>query len=77
MSANAYIHEPYVTPLPPSAFEPMPGDFRPKIPSRFSTWDRKNLENLAEELVAELNETKEELRVALKGWRRMVKDTNK
>jgi hypothetical protein len=49
----------------------------PRIPSRFASWDRRNLENLAEELVAELNETKEELRAALKHWRKAVKDSTK
>ena len=49
----------------------------PRIPSRFASWERRNLERLAEELVAELNETKEELRVALKALRKSVKDCDK
>jgi hypothetical protein len=53
------------------------GLYGPKIPSRFASWERRNLENLAEELVAELNETKEELRAALKHWRKAVKDSTK
>ena len=47
------------------------------IPSRFASWERRNLERLAEELVAELNATKEELRVPLKAYRKSVKDCDK
>lgn len=76
------INEPYITkqtgdtPLPMvGAYPDKPLD--PRIPSRFASWDRRNLERLAEELVAELNETKEELRAALKHWRKAVKDSTK
>jgi hypothetical protein len=41
-------------------------------PSRFATWDRASLEKLAEELSAELIETKGELALALKFWRKEV-----
>jgi hypothetical protein len=37
--------------------------------SRFSTWNRESLEKLAEDALAELDATREELAVALKGWR--------
>ena len=56
---------------------PMPPDIYGVNRTRFASWDRINLERLAEELVAELNETKEELRAALKHWRMAVKDCSK
>jgi RNA-binding protein YhbY len=43
------------------------------LPSRFASWDRASLEKLAEELTAELIETKGELAIALKFWRNEVK----
>jgi hypothetical protein len=43
-----------------------------RTPSKFASWDRRNLEDLAEKLVAELNETKGELALALKFWRKEV-----
>lgn len=73
----SFTSEPYITKQAGDTPLPMVGDFRPKIPSRFASWERRNLECLAEELVAELNETKEELRAALKHWRKAVKDSTK
>lgn len=44
----------------------------PVSTTRFSTWDRTALEKLAEELTRELIDTKAELALALKFWRREV-----
>jgi hypothetical protein len=48
----------------------------PATTTRFSTWDRTALEKLAEELTRELIDTKAELALALKFWRREVQKNN-
>lgn len=54
------INEAYTPPIAPAG------------KTRFSTWERPALEHLAEELSRELRETKAELALALKFWRREV-----
>lgn len=73
----SFISEPYVQEDRHKTGVCVDKPIAPRIPSRFASWERRNLECLAEELVAELNETKEELRAALKHWRKAVKDSTK
>ena len=49
----------------------------PKMPSRFASWERANLEKLAEDLMAELKATQEDFRAAMDLWRQAIKEQMK
>lgn len=50
---------------------PEKGDLKP-TGSKFATWERANLERLAEKLEQELLETQMDLQFALSNWRKAV-----
>jgi len=45
--------------------------------ANFEVWDRKNLENLARDLTAEVQAMRQDIQVLRKAWRKLVVEIDK